>query len=459
MQPASFLLCLLLFFSIATSRTIASNNHNQTVVSLSIKIENPSSDLNVINIPLKRAGRLFLIEAKIDDQIGNLVFDTGATGLVVNKTYFRKYSGPTKTTGGVTGSINQVRSTVIDSIDFSGIYYHNVEADIANLGHIEDRRGVKIIGLLGLSMIDDFEIILNASKDLLILHKIDKDGNCLDNTAGKIKFDFTHELRIYKHMMSIKAIVAEKEFELSNYSNAKKVFLAGSFNNWRPNYIKMLKSGSSWKIPVFLPEGTHLYKYVVDNQWITDPSNPDIKTDAFGNQNSIIAIGDTVIFKLPGFIDAKSVVLTGSFNNWSRNELPMYRVAGGWELPYVLGAGTYEYKFIVDGRWFTDPVNPNITGKGEFTNSVLTFKPNHTFRLGNFPDAKKVIVAGSFNNWDQKAFQMTKVNGVWEFPINLRPGKYTYKFIVDESWMLDPANPNWEDNEYGTGNSVLWIEP
>lgn len=249
------------------------------------------------------------------------------------------------------------------------------------------------------------------------------------------------------------------EFVLSNFSKAKRVFLAGSFNSWRPNDIKIPKSGNSWKLPVFLPEGTHLYKFVVDNQWITDPSNPDIKTDAYGNQNSVIAIGDTVIFSLPGFIDAKSVVLAGSFNNWSWNELPMYRVIGGWELPYVLGPGTYEYKFIVDGRWFTDPENPNITGTGEFVNSVFSFKPNHTFKLMNFPNASKVIVTGSFNNWNQKSYRMTKVNGVWEFPINLKPGKYTYKFIVDDSWMLDPANPNWEDNEYGTGDSVLWIEP
>jgi hypothetical protein len=30
---------------------------------------------------------------------------------------------------------------------------------------------------------------------------------------------------------------------------------------------------------------------------------------------------------------------------------------------------------------------------------------------------------------------------------------------VDGKWMIDPANDLWEDNEFGTGNSVLWIEP
>jgi len=53
--------------------------------------DEPLGDFQSITIPLKRAGRLFLIEAQVDGQIGNLVFDTGASGLVLNRTYFRKY--------------------------------------------------------------------------------------------------------------------------------------------------------------------------------------------------------------------------------------------------------------------------------------------------------------------------------------------------------------------------------
>jgi hypothetical protein len=50
-------------------------------------------------------------------------------------------------------------------------------------------------------------------------------------------------------------------------------------------------------------------------------------------------------------------------------------------------------------------------------------------------------------------------DGKWTLPVYLAPGKYTYKFIVDNHWITDPGNPLWEDNEYGTNNSVLWITP
>ncbi len=31
---------------------------------------------------------------------------------------------------------------------------------------------------------------------------------------------------------------------------------------------------------------------------------------------------------------------------------------GHWSLFYPLEPGSYEYKFIVDGRWIPDPLNP-----------------------------------------------------------------------------------------------------
>lgn len=248
-------------------------------------------------------------------------------------------------------------------------------------------------------------------------------------------------------------------FDLPGYTDARKVFLSGSFNNWQHRQLRMKRYNGGWHLPVFLENGTHFYKYIVDGKWITDPANKDIKPDADGNANSFIGIGDTVLFTLKGYESAEKVILSGNFNNWSWNELTMNKVPGGWELPYVMGPGNYEYKFIVDGKWMPDPDNPCTIGSGDFINSCFTFKPNITFTLSGFTDAQRVIVTGSFNNWNTKAYEMEKVDGQWQYTMFLPAGKHTYKFIVDDSWLIDPANPNWEENALGTGNSVLWVEP
>lgn len=54
--------------------------------------------------------------------------------------------------------------------------------------------------------------------------------------------------------------------------------------------------------------------------------------------------------------DANSVCLMGDFNGWDEKKHPMRKNENGiWEKTTMLFPGTYEYKFIVDGKWQTDP--------------------------------------------------------------------------------------------------------
>jgi len=65
-----------------------------------------------------------------------------------------------------------------------------------------------------------------------------------------------------------------------------------------------------------------------------------------------------VRFTLP-YLPAQQVTTAGSFNDWDPNGLPLFDGSGSrWEIEVPLPAGTYEYRFIVDGRWITDPNNP-----------------------------------------------------------------------------------------------------
>ena len=279
------------------------------------------------------------------------------------------------------------------------------------------------------------------------------DGRWVNDSFNKLKENDTDNgnnsiVYCYNHI-----------FRLRGYTSAHKVILTGSFNGWNENELSMIRINGTWMLPLYLREGTHSYKFIVDKDWITDPENNLKRPDGSGNFNSVIGIGDSIVFRLKGFRDAKSVVLTGNFNGWNTGELFMDKYQDGWQLYYVLGPGNYEYKFIVDGKWTTDPANPSTTGSGDYMNSFLTLKANYVFQLDKFPDAKVVSVAGSFNGWNPGNFIMVKKNGKWIFPIYLKPGKYTYKFIVDGTWILDPGNELWENNEYGTSNSVLWIEP
>lgn len=184
---------------------------------------------------------------------------------------------------------------------------------------------------------------------------------------------------------------------------------------------------------------------------ITYGTNQLINPELIRQGDSLITIG------LNGFKGANSVFLSGSFNEWAISESPLDQTETGWELKIKLQPGKYTYKFIIDGNWITDPNNElkenDISAN---TNSIL-YVYNYQFILEGYQNASVVIVTGTFNNWEESGYKMTKNNGKWIFPIYLSPGKYTYKFIVDKQWILDPGNDLWEENEYGTDNSVLWI--
>lgn len=238
---------------------------------------------------------------------------------------------------------------------------------------------------------------------------------------------------------------------LDSFVKAKRVTVAGSFNNWNGGELLMQKTENGWQLPVYLAEGTHTYRFVVDGRWMADPFNKDKVPNEFNDFNSVIRVGKPYIIKLDGYTDAKQVVLTGSFNGWRRNELFMKKTSTGWELPYHIGAGNYEYQFMVDGKRLGSP-----RGNG---NLIFTIDPNYTFRLKAFPNAKSIYLAGDFNNWSPDGFPMEKVGNEWVLKVHLSPGKHLYKFVVDGNWIIDPTNKLWEQNEHGTGNSVVWLEP
>lgn len=248
-------------------------------------------------------------------------------------------------------------------------------------------------------------------------------------------------------------------FMLRGFPSARKVFLAGSFNDWAPDQLQMIRTPAGWELPVYLAEGTHTYRYIVDGQWMADPGNKDRLPNEYDDFNSVIRLGKPLIFRLPGYANARQVLLTGSFNRWRKEELFMQRTATGWELPYTLGAGNYEYQFGVDGKWITDPQNPLVTREdGRIKNSYLIIGANYTFHLKGYGGAKAVYLAGDFDDWSPGTLAMKKEGDQWTFSVHLSVGKHLYKFLVDGEWIRDPGNDLWEQNEYDTGNSIVWIE-
>ncbi|KPJ58720.1 MAG: hypothetical protein AMJ42_02745 [Deltaproteobacteria bacterium DG_8] len=87
----------------------------------------------------------------------------------------------------------------------------------------------------------------------------------------------------------------------------------------------------------------------------------------------------------------------------------------------------------------------------------LSKKQNHrkaTFKL-MAPEAQSVLLAGDFNSWNADTHPLERTsNGMWKINLNLSPGRYEYKFLVDGQWQNDPNCKSYVSNPFGGDNCV-----
>jgi len=82
------------------------------------------------------------------------------------------------------------------------------------------------------------------------------------------------------------------EFHISN-SCASRISLAGSFNHWAHDELKMKPSKNGvWKIEIpMLPEGKYHYKFFIDERmWMEDIENQFREPDGVVGWNSVLNV-------------------------------------------------------------------------------------------------------------------------------------------------------------------------
>jgi 1,4-alpha-glucan branching enzyme len=82
-----------------------------------------------------------------------------------------------------------------------------------------------------------------------------------------------------------------------------------------------------------------------------------------------------------------------------------------------------------------------------------------TFEYFN-PDAREVLLAGSFNDWQPHATPMIRERGdKWIAALRLKPGRHEYRLIVDGRWQDDPMAARFVANPFGGLNCVVEVKP
>jgi hypothetical protein len=73
--------------------------------------------------------------------------------------------------------------------------------------------------------------------------------------------------------------------------------------------------------------------------------------------------------------------------------------------------------------------------------------------------ARRVVLVGDFNNWDEKANPLEREPGssLWSVTVPIQRGRHIYAFLVDSVWTVDKQAPVASDPDFGVTGSVILV--
>jgi len=167
----------------------------------------------VINIPFRMSGLHIVIMAEVDGKPGNFILDTGSEKLILNARHFdggwvKKGRGSV----GTFGIVSKVRSCMVKNLSWQDMSAQNINADIIDLSHMEERKNIQLLGLIGYEVIKNFELLIDFKTQKVILLKTDETGK-----------RFGHSSREYAPVDSLNISIKQHFIILNGIINGQKV--------------------------------------------------------------------------------------------------------------------------------------------------------------------------------------------------------------------------------------------
>lgn len=181
-----------------------------------------SPNVNTIHIPFKLVGRLIAVEARVDTLAGAFLIDTGSERLLLNRNYFSGRPRPGLSAAiGNTGDAGPVLNRKVDSLHWDNMFFLNVRANVLDLSHIERKKNIRLLGIIGYNVLADYEIFLDFQSRQIVLTRLDKDGARLDpNAIWETPYD-SLDFKLYGHLIMLEGEVGGQQLKFNLDSGAE----------------------------------------------------------------------------------------------------------------------------------------------------------------------------------------------------------------------------------------------
>lgn len=209
-------------------------------------------------IPFKRIDHLIVVEAALLNQKGDFIIDTGSESLLLNQVHFpSKYNHSirTKDASGVLDGIENVKQRTLDEFLLHDFVLTNTTSDIIDLSHIEKSKKMHLLGIIGYSILKEYEVFIDFHLNQITLSKVDRFGNKRDPKVYSEKITDSIPFKLKGHTITLSTIINEEtltfgldsasELNQINKSVSKKVL-----KNFFPKRRLQLTGASNTTIEV-----------------------------------------------------------------------------------------------------------------------------------------------------------------------------------------------------------------
>lgn len=159
-------------------------------------------------IPFKVIDQLIVVEASLLDQSGNFIIDTGSQMLILNSNYFKsnnRFREKTYERSGVNEKIEHAKQKFLNSFKLNAMTVDQLKADVIDLSHFEETKKMKLLGIIGHSVLSNFEVFIDLHLNQMTLTKTDKNGERLSDKVYAEKISDSFSFKMKRHTIILDA--------------------------------------------------------------------------------------------------------------------------------------------------------------------------------------------------------------------------------------------------------------
>ncbi|NMH88119.1 retropepsin-like aspartic protease [Flavivirga algicola] len=245
-------------------------------------------------IPFKLVDHLIVVEAELLNKKGKFIIDTGSETMILNEVHFPNFYGFQKKnqeTSGVLRSIENLHERRIKEFAIESLKLHNKDSDVIDISHIEKSKKIKLLGIIGYSVLKDYEVFIDLYLNQITLTKVDRFGNKLNNNVYLEKIEDSLSFNLKNHTIIVNGTINNQEVKFGIDTAAEFNQINRKVNRKALKYFipkrRISLSGIGNKKIVVLAGKLHRVKLsetVYFGPMLTVLTNLNKMNDAFGTQ-------------------------------------------------------------------------------------------------------------------------------------------------------------------------------